>query len=137
MKGGARQVESTSPPAAGYEVLACRDCGALDPGGRRYCTQCGADALIPMQVSGRGTLVSWTLVRRPPEGIEADGPYAVALVDLEEGVRITARVSNTEMDSAETKLVLGSPVEIVGLAGDVPIVALLQAKVDEPEVNEG
>lgn len=45
-------------------------------------------------VSGRGTIYSYSIVRRAPSQAFADVPYTVALVDLDEGVRMMARVSD-------------------------------------------
>ena len=39
-----------------------------------------------------GTLVSWTLIRRPPASFKEDGQYAVAVVRLDAGVQVTGRL---------------------------------------------
>lgn len=101
-------------PAA-LHVGACTRCGALDPGGRESCPGCGG-ALAPRALSGRGTLVSWTLVRRPPAGFHADGPYAVALIELAEGVRITARLAARDAEPA-----VGAAVTVSAVVGEVPV----------------
>lgn len=102
--------------AVDFKVLTCTRCGALDPGGRASCPACGGD-LEPRAASGRGTLVTWTLVRRPPAGIDLPAPYAVAVVELDEGVRITARLARFEPEPA-----LGSPVRVIGVDGPLPVV---------------
>ena len=60
--------------------------------------------------SGRGRLYSWIVVRHPiPREIYAgEVPYVVALVDLEEGVRIA-----TNMTCAPEDLTGDMPVEVV------------------------
>lgn len=45
-------------------------------------------------LSGRGTVYSFTVVHRAPSREFADVPYTLALVDLEEGPRLLARVSD-------------------------------------------
>ena len=82
-------------PDGALHVLTCEDCGAHDPGGRSRCAACGG-ALAPQRVDGGGTLLTWTRVRRPPAGFDAAGPYSVALVELDEGLRITARLVNDD-----------------------------------------
>lgn len=77
-------------------VLRCTACGTLDPGPRELCARCASDALVPQHVPGRGTLVSWTIIRRPPAKFKAEGAFAVAVVDLDAGVRITARLREGE-----------------------------------------
>jgi hypothetical protein len=44
-------------------------------------------------VSGSGKLVSWTVIRRPPTKFRAKGPYTIAIVDLDAGVRLTGRLT--------------------------------------------
>jgi uncharacterized OB-fold protein len=106
------------PEPVALHVSACTRCGALDPGGRASCAGCGG-ALAPRAVSGRGTLVSWTIVRRPPAGFDADGPYAVALIELAEGMRITARLAAHAAEPA-----LGAAVTVRAVAGDVPVASV-------------
>jgi uncharacterized OB-fold protein len=45
-----------------------------------------------VEVSGRGRLYSATRVHAGPKRFAADLPYAVGIVDLEEGVRLVARL---------------------------------------------
>lgn len=56
---------------------------------RMICPHCGADKLDWATPDGRGTVYSTTVVRRKPE---AGGDYNVALIDLQEGVRLMSRV---------------------------------------------
>ena len=113
------------PEGGALHLSACTGCGVLDPGGRASCPFCGG-AFVPRAVSGRGTLVSWTLVRRPPAGFDADGPYAVALIELEEGVRITARLAVHDPEPA-----MSAPVLVRGEAGALPD-ASVRAAADAP-----
>lgn len=90
---------ASSPPA--LEILRCADCGRLDPGPRELCPACHGPNMQPCAVPGDGVLVSWTLVRRPPLRFKAHGPYAVAVVDLDCGVRLTGRLSHVPEDEAD------------------------------------
>lgn len=56
---------------------------------RMICPHCGASSLSWISPSGRGTVYATTVVRRKPD---AGGDYNVALIDLEEGVRLMSRV---------------------------------------------
>jgi uncharacterized OB-fold protein len=58
--------------------------------------------------SGRGTIYSYTTVLEAPEGYEEQAPYLVALVQLDEGVFITAQL--TDVDSPVN---IGDRVEMV------------------------
>jgi uncharacterized OB-fold protein len=102
-----------------FHVSACARCGALDPGGRASCPGCGGE-LLSRAVSGRGSLLSWTIVRRPPAGFDAGGPYAVALVELDEGVRVTARLERHDPEP-----MLGQRVMVSAVAGGVPVASVV------------
>jgi uncharacterized OB-fold protein len=89
-----------SPPAV--TVQRCVVCGRLDPGPRELCPVCQCPALESYEVPGEGVLLSWTVVRRPPNRFKAHGAYAVAVVDLDCGVRITGRLPPLPGSADET-----------------------------------
>ena|SRR5215207_2238162 len=89
-------------------VFACEACGTLDPGPREFCVACGSPDLRVRTVSGEGHLVSWTTIRRAPTRFRGQEPYAVAVVDLAAGVRLTGRLLG-ETDG----LRVGAPVTAV------------------------
>ncbi|MBI4380371.1 MAG: OB-fold domain-containing protein [candidate division NC10 bacterium] len=41
---------------------------------------------------GRGRLLSFTTIRVPPARFRGQEPYDIAVIDLEEGLRVTARL---------------------------------------------
>ncbi|MBN9267759.1 MAG: hypothetical protein BGN89_12635 [Alphaproteobacteria bacterium 64-6] len=90
------------------KVLRCEACGALDPGPRDLCVACQSDKLVPADVPGKGTLVSWTTIRRAPTRFRGQAPYVVAVVKLVSGLLITGR-----FQGAEERLHLDLPVAAV------------------------
>ena len=69
----------------------CKACGHVQFYGRPFCLECGSDDLEWRPVSGKGTVYSQTIVHVPfVEGFEP--PYAVALVDLDEGPRLLTNI---------------------------------------------
>lgn len=93
-------------------ILRCKACGKLDPGPREFCSACGEAQMQAFTVPGRGTLVSWTVIRRPPTRFRAEGPYTIAVVDLDAGVRLTGRLT-----AASENLKPGAGVSFVGISG--------------------
>jgi uncharacterized OB-fold protein len=71
----------------------------------------GADsqAWEPYELSGDGTIYSFSVVRQPPAGYEEQGPYILALVKLAEGPLITAQLTDCEPEQVAIDL----PVEVV------------------------
>jgi uncharacterized protein len=85
----------------------CRACAAVQFPPRPACGACGSRDAAPHRFSGRGTVYSFAEVAQPPLGFS--GPYMVALVDLEEGVRVTAQLTDVDPD----QVAIGMPVEMV------------------------
>jgi uncharacterized OB-fold protein len=89
------------------EGLRCQACEAVQFPPRGACGACRGAKLEPYRFSGRGTVFSFAEVAVAPQGFS--GPYVVALVELEEGVRVTAQLTDVDADEVE----IGMPVEMV------------------------
>ncbi len=75
----------------GIAYQACPACSTVWYFHRAFCPQCGHGAPQRRQASGRGTVHALTLVTRAPsEELRAYAPYAIALVDVDEGFRVMA-----------------------------------------------
>ncbi len=74
-------------------IQRCPDCGRHVFYPRAICPVCMSDRLEWVTASGSGVVYSFTIVHRAaPAGFADDVPYAVGLVDLDEGVRMMARL---------------------------------------------
>lgn len=79
--------------AAGLVFQACPSCDHVWYFHRAFCPRCGHTAPRSCQASGRGVVHAVTRVARAPsEALRPYAPYALALVDLDEGVRVMAHV---------------------------------------------
>ncbi|MEM0349979.1 MAG: Zn-ribbon domain-containing OB-fold protein [Candidatus Caldarchaeum sp.] len=76
-------------------IQECRRCGHKQWYPRPSCTSCGSLDLGWRQSSGKGSIHSFTVIRRvvanSPD-FQRDIPFVIAEVDLDEGVRMYARV---------------------------------------------
>ena len=79
-----------------FQIQRCQACSRAVFYPRVICPHCGADRLDWITPSGKGTVYSTTVVRRKAEH---GGDYNVALVDLEEGVRMMSRVDGIAPDA--------------------------------------
>jgi len=78
---------------------------------RPACTACGAECEWAL-ASGRGQVHTFTVVRQSSaRGFKGDVPYVVAMIDLEEGVRMMGNVLDCETDD----VAVGTPVEAVAI----------------------
>jgi uncharacterized OB-fold protein len=92
-----------------FRIQVCERCGARIFYPRASCPQCGARALRWEAVSGRGTLYTYTVARRPTHAaFAARVPYVIAIVELEEGPRVTTNLVDCDPDAVE----IGMPVEL-------------------------
>lgn len=79
--------------AAGIALQRCGDCAHEWYFRRDFCPACGSRATSRHQATGLGTVHAVTLVTRAPsEALRAYAPYAIALVDADEGFRLMAHV---------------------------------------------
>lgn len=79
--------------AGSFRIQRCEACARHVFYPRIQCPHCGADRLSWTLASGLGTVYSATVFRRRP----ADGgDQQIALVDLDEGVRMMSRVEGIE-----------------------------------------
>ncbi len=94
-----------------FLIMHCRSCGRPYFYPRRYCPRCWSDETEWREASGRGTVYTYSIVRQNPAPPFSDWcPYAVVLVDLEEGVRVMANWDRTvELE----QLAVGAPVRVV------------------------
>jgi uncharacterized OB-fold protein len=88
----------------------CTDCGTWRHIPRDMCAKCGSFNFEWARSSGKGAVFSWTVVSQPmlPQFAPLV-PYAPAVVELEEGVRMVSWVTDVKPDD----LALGMPVEVV------------------------
>lgn len=91
-----------------FQIQHCRNCGRYVFYPREICPHCSGQELEWVTPSGRGTVYSHTTVRRRPD---TGGDYNVALIDLEEGVRMMACVTGTP--PAEVKIGMAVTAKVV------------------------
>jgi uncharacterized protein len=92
-----------------HELVAqrCARCAAVQFYPRTSCTACGGTDLAWTVLSGRGTVYTRTIARRPTHRKLAERvPYVIAVVELAEGPRMTCTVVGAEPD----EVVIGTPV---------------------------
>ena len=91
-------------------VQRCRACGARRFPARELCSHCLSREAEWERVSGRGTVFSVAIVHQALHpGFAAEVPYAVVVVELEEGPRM---ISNL-LGVAPHEIRIGLPVEVV------------------------
>ena len=83
-------------------VQLCGQCANKQHYPRALCHACGSKELSQVAVTGKGTIASFTVNRVPVSSHYAqDVPYAVALVNLDEGVTMMANVTHCDPETLQ------------------------------------
>ena len=95
--------------AARGELLGqrCADCSRLTHPPRPMCPACHSTRREIVKLSGRGTVYSWVIPRHPAPVGFAEAPI-VALIELEEGIRLVSNLVEVEPGAVRN----GLPVEV-------------------------
>ncbi len=71
----------------------CAGCGHLQFPPQSFCTACLGENLEWIKASGRGSVLSYTVIHWSPNpAYAADAPYVLALILLEEGPRMLTNI---------------------------------------------
>ena len=97
----------------------CDDCDHVYFPPRPFCPGCSSRAVSIFAASGRGALASYVISERPHPAF--DGPYAIALVELEEGPRMMSNI--VECPQTPEALILDMPLEVTfeSLSDDISL----------------
>lgn len=88
----------------------CTECSAWRHVPREMCAECGSTDWDWQRSSGRGKVFTWTVAARPLHPAFAGAtPYAPAVIEMEEGVRVLSEV----VDCPPGQLAIDMPVEVV------------------------
>ncbi len=91
-------------------IQRCTQCGHYQFYPRTVCTACMSDGVEWVQASGRGQVLSFTVIHRAVSAAyKAEVPYVLALIELDEGPTMMSNV--IEIDAQN--VAIGLPVEVV------------------------
>jgi uncharacterized OB-fold protein len=84
----------------------CADCGTLNLPPRAICPKCHSENLEWTETNGKGKLAGFTVVSIAPtfmieQGYGRDKPYVSGIVELEEDVKISARITGVDATKPE------------------------------------
>jgi uncharacterized OB-fold protein len=88
----------------------CQSCSHVYFPPRPFCPECASRSVEWFRASGKGKLHSYVINHRPAPGFEAEAPYAIAVVMLDEGVKMMTNLRNVEQ--TPEALQLDMPLEV-------------------------
>lgn len=91
-------------------IQKCLDCKTHIFYPRAVCPHCMSDDIKWVESSGKGKVYSYTIARRAAHpSFKEDVPYVVALIELDEGVRILSNIINCNVEDVKCEM----PVKVV------------------------
>ena len=91
-----------------YEAKKCSKCGAISFPPRLVCSECGNRKFEDYVMKDTGKILTFTTIEVGPPEFADQVPYSVGIVELDDGARITAQI--TDADPANIKI--GSKVKL-------------------------
>lgn len=91
------------------EAGKCKKCGKIFFPPRLICDNCKSREFEKIKLNDTGKILTHTTIRVAPEQFNTQVPYNVAVIELNDGVRITAQV----VDCKPEDVVIGKKVKIV------------------------
>ncbi len=94
----------------------CKKCGALYTPPRPICLKCNSTDMGWAELKGKGKLETFTvIVIGPPwmieQGYDRNHPYTSGVVDLDEGVKIDARIEGVDVANPDN-IKIGTPMTV-------------------------
>lgn len=88
----------------------CMSCGQQSFPPRKLCRACWSTSVEWIELGSTGRLYSFTRIHVAPQAFRSDAPYAIGIIDLENGPRLMCRligeVLPAQMDASVKMLVL-------------------------------
>lgn len=66
-----------------------------------YCRRKSIGKMMDLKLSGKGEILSYTIIHVGPEDFEEQVPYPIAIIKLEEGPCVTAQIVDCDIDDVK------------------------------------
>ena len=91
-------------------IQKCRECGSKVFFPKKLCPDCWSESMEWVESSGKATVYTFTIMKDMVEPkFMGDLPYVLAMVDLEDGIRMTTRIVNCSPENVS----IGMEVQVV------------------------
>jgi uncharacterized OB-fold protein len=90
------------------EAAKCTACGLVSFPPRLVCPACRCREFETVKLPGTGKLLTHTVIRIGPSELSDQTPYAMGIVELDGGVRLTGQIADVAFDDLE----VGMPVKV-------------------------
>jgi len=81
-----------------FEANKCSKCGIKFFPPRLICPECKNRELEKTKIAETGKIITYTIIRVPPHQFVDQAPYAVGIVELDDGVKLTAQIVDCDFE---------------------------------------
>ena len=103
----------------------CGNCGKVDFPPRAVCPDCGRKSVGKMQsykLGGKGTVVTYTTIYDAPSQFDMQKPYVLAIIEMEEGMRLTSQLIDVKPDQVKIGMRVQSTFRKLGQDGEAGVI---------------
>ncbi len=83
----------------------CKNCEKMYFPPRKICPECRRESfqnMEPVELDGRGEVVTYTEIHEPHTEFDKHSPYIMAIVEMKEGERLTGHLVNVDLEDVES-----------------------------------
>ncbi|RLE83588.1 MAG: transcriptional regulator [Thermoprotei archaeon] len=80
----------------------CPNCGKSFYPYRDNCPYCGFKGAKEVELPREGKVITYTVIRAPPADFTQYAPYPIALVELKDGTRVIAQLTDVNIEDIRT-----------------------------------
>ena len=96
----------------------CENCGAEFFPPVYRCRRCGSEKIKDKEMPKSGKIVTYTQLHEPLPGFEAQAPFYLAVVQLDNGARILTQVVDSPGESVKTGAKVAATIRRAKVEGD-------------------
>ena len=102
MSLNAARVAREFPSRYRLDASKCSKCGAIVFPPREVCPACRGMKFAPLRLCPEGRVVTWTVIHVGPSSHRHEVPYPLAIVELDDGPRVTCQVVDVDPATVTT-----------------------------------
>jgi uncharacterized OB-fold protein len=91
------------------EAGKCKKCGQVYFPPRIVCPECKSRQYETIKLNPEGKLLTYTIIRVASDKFSIQAPYAVGIVELNDGVKLTTQIADVDFD----KIKIGMKLKLV------------------------
>jgi len=84
----------------------CQKCKKVHLPPRPFCDNCGSQEFSWLNISGKGKLVTYTIINVAPQQFQSMTPYAVGIVELAGGLKIPGMIQEVTQEQLKIGMTL-------------------------------